>query len=146
MSAAPAAKLYTPELLGLAVELAAYPLTDNLALMAETRSRSCGSVLAAGFSLAPDGAIELGGYRVSACAVGQAAVAIFAADAKGRSAKDIANAYDAVSDWLDGSGPLPSWPRLEALAPALPHQGRHEAIKLPWKAACAALCNGGKPR
>ena len=70
--------LYSPALLGLAVELAEYPLKDDMALRGEARSRSCGSTLQLGCTTDDDGAIAELGMRVSACAVGQASAAIFA--------------------------------------------------------------------
>ncbi len=134
-----AGALYSPALLGLAVELADYPLTHDLALRGEARSRSCGSTLALGCTTDGDGAIAEIGMRVSACAVGQAAAAIFAKEAHGRDADSLARSLAGVESWLAGSSGRPAWPGLETLDPALPHAGRHEAIRLPWKAALAAL-------
>jgi len=139
MSANGAAVLYSPALLGLAVELAEYPLTDELALRGEARSRSCGSTLALGCTTDGDGAIATIGMRVSACAVGQASAAIFAREAHGRDAGSLERSLAGVESWLAGSSERPAWPGLEALDPALPHAGRHEAIRLPWRAALAAL-------
>jgi len=136
---ASASALYSPALLGLAVELADYPLTAELALRGEARSRSCGSTLALGCTADTQGAIAAVGMRVSACAVGQAAAAIFAKEAHGRDADSLARSLAGVESWLAGSSGRPAWPGLEALDPALPHAGRHEAIRLPWKAALAAL-------
>lgn len=131
--------LYSPALLGLAVELAEYPLADDLALRGEARSRSCGSTLALGCTTDEGGAIAELGMRVSACAVGQASAAIFAKHAHGRDAASLHRSLAGIDGWLAGSGERPVWPGLEALEPALPHAGRHEAIRLPWRAALAAL-------
>lgn len=136
-----AGALYSPALLGLAVELADYPLTDELALRGEARSRSCGSTLALGCTTDADGAIAAVGMRVSACAVGQASAAIFAREAHGRDAAALERSLTGVEGWLAGTAERPAWPGLEALDPALPHPGRHEAIRLPWRAALAALSN-----
>ncbi|MDP4539233.1 iron-sulfur cluster assembly scaffold protein [Qipengyuania sp. DY56-A-20] len=135
------AVLYSPALLGLAVDLADYPLTDRLTLHGEARSRSCGSTLALGCTADEDGAIAEIGMRVSACAVGQAAAAIFVRQAHGRDAASLKRSLAGVDGWLAGCGDRPAWPGLEALDPALPHAGRHEAIRLPWRAALAALSN-----
>lgn len=140
-SKARAGPLYSPALLGLAVELADYPLTEALALRGEARSRSCGSTLALGCTTDGEGALAQLGMRVSACAVGQASAAIFAREAHGRDAASLERTLEGLDDWLAGSAERPAWPGLEALDPALPHPGRHDAIRLPWRAALAALSN-----
>ncbi len=142
MSARERAPLYSPELLGLAVRLADYPFHDAMQHHGTARSQICGSDIAMGLTTRPDGAIDSLGMRVSACAVGQAAAAIFAADAKGRNCPSVGNALRELEQWLAGEGEPPAWAGLDALGPALPHRGRHGAILLPWKAARAALCSG----
>ncbi|WP_374405660.1 iron-sulfur cluster assembly scaffold protein [Pelagerythrobacter sp.] len=138
MAARAAAPLYTPEMLALAVELAGYPPLDHVAARGEAVSRTCGSTIAIDLGLAPDDTVGEVGMRVSACAVGQAAAALFARGAAGRTAADIAQAERAVAGWLEG-GALPEWPGIEAIAAARDYPGRHGAIALPWRAACAAL-------
>lgn len=132
-------KLYSPELLALAVGLAVYPLTDDLPLMGEARSRSCGSTLQMALALDDDGRIERIGMRVSACAVGQASAAIFAAAAPGRNADELAETLTGLEAWLGGEGEMPDWPRLGTVAAARDYPGRHGAMLLPWKAAIDAL-------
>ena len=136
---AAADKLYTPELLGLAVALADYPADPSLPLHGEARSKSCGSTLAADIALGAGGRIEALGLRVRACAVGQAAAAIFARAAAGRSLEQIEMAHRALTAWLAGTGGLPDWPGLDAIAPAREFPARHGAIMLPWTAAREAL-------
>ena len=138
-----AQKLYTPEMLGLALELAAHPLDPQLTVVGEARSQSCGSTLAMNFSLDGDGRIEKLGMRARACAVGQAAAAIFARHAVGRNAEDLAAALEAIRSWLadakeDGLD-LPDWPDLAMIEAARDFPGRHGAILLPWQAAVSAL-------
>lgn len=130
--------LYSRELLGLAVELADHPFDPSAPLQTEARSRTCGSTLALSIRLS-DSAIERVGLRVSACAVGQAAAAIFASGSTGLDAARLAAAELALAAWLEGRGERPDWPRLEMLAPVLEYPARHEAILLPWRAARAAL-------
>lgn len=138
MTGAAAGRLYTPELLALAVELARYPLTDDLPLRGEARSRSCGSTV--DLALALDGdAIASIGLRARACAVGQAAAAIFAREAYGKSLAEIAGAETDIARWLAQEGAVPAWPGLELLEPARAYPARHGAILLPWKAAAEAL-------
>ncbi|WP_338446118.1 iron-sulfur cluster assembly scaffold protein [Pelagerythrobacter marensis] len=140
MSENGAGRLYTPALLNLAVDLANYPLDDTLPRQGEAVSRTCGSRLAMGLACDADGAIERIGMQVSACAVGQAAAAVFAAGAAGRDHGDVVAAEHAIADWLAG-GPDADWPGIDAIAAAREHPGRHEAILLPWRAARAALSN-----
>ena len=134
--------LYTPEVLGLATSLAAWPWDDGLPLRGEARSRSCGSTLRLGLATDDAGRIARIGLRAQACAVGQAAAAIFAAGALGRNAADIAQADRAIAGWLAGEGPLPDWPGIGAIAPARDYPGRHSAIRLAWTAASDLLPTG----
>lgn len=141
MTAPRAAALYTPELLALAVGLADFPLTDDLPMCGEARSRVCGSRVETGLALAPDGSIARIGARVTACAMGQAAAAQFLRTAVGQKPEAIGVAHDKLEQWLGGAGEVPDWPGITVLAPARDHPARHAAILLPWKAAMAALSN-----
>jgi NifU-like protein involved in Fe-S cluster formation len=134
-----AARLYTPELLGLAVELARHPALTQAAVRGEARSATCGSTLAMDLELDEAGRIQQLGLRVQACAVGQAAAAIFARHAAGRNAGDIGATLRGLEAWLAGEGELPDWPDLALIDAARDYPGRHGAILLPWRAALAAL-------
>ncbi len=134
-----AARLYTPELLGLAVELARWPRLGNAELHGEARSPTCGSTLAMDLALSEAGRIERLGMAVRACAVGQASAAIFARAAEERTAEDIAQALGQLEAWLAGDGRFPDWPGLAPIEPARAYPARHGAMVLPWKAALAAL-------
>ena len=138
MTSAAAGRLYTPELLALAVELARYPLTGDLPLRGEARSRSCGSTVDLALRLEGE-AITGIGLRSRACAVGQAAAAIFAREARGKSLAQIADTETAIASWLTQEGAQPDWPGLDLLEPARAYPARHDAILLPWKAAAEAL-------
>lgn len=140
MNARGGAALYTTEILMLAAELAAFPFEDDFPYRAEATSRVCGSRLTAGLAIS-DGEVERAGARVTACAVGQAAAAIFLSGVRGRSRDDLVENYAAIDRWLAGEGALPNWPRLEILEPARAYPARHPAILLPWKSAVAALSN-----
>ncbi len=142
----PAARLYTPALLGLATGLADYPLTDDLPLRAEARSRSCGSVVTLGMALSDDGRVARIGMKVSACAIGQASAAVLAHAITGAHPGAVRDTDDALAAWLTGDAALPAWPGIEALAPARDHPGRHGALLLPWTAARAALSSGQRAR
>jgi len=135
-----AARLYTPELLGLAVELAGHPPLATASAHGEARSATCGSTLALDMMLDREGRIEALGMKVRACAVGQAAAAIFARHAPGQDAAALARTQRAVAHWLaDAQAPAPDWPDIAMLDPARAFPGRHGAILLPWNAALAAL-------
>ena len=134
-----AAKLYTPELLALAVDLAEWPLSETAPLQGEARSATCGSTLAVGLALDETGRIETIGMRVRACAVGQASAAIFARHAVGADLAAIRAAADALEAWLKGGAEMPDWPGLATIEPARAYPARHGAMLLPWKASLAAL-------
>jgi NifU-like protein involved in Fe-S cluster formation len=131
--------LYTRELLGLAVSLAGFPLQSGADFSGQARSVTCGSRVSFSCNIDVAGAISEPGLRVSACAVGQAAAAVFVAHAAGKERRRIAEARDAIAVWLSEGGPLPGWPGLEALEPARAYPGRHGAILLAWNAALGAL-------
>lgn len=131
--------LYTPDVLGLAIELARYPLTDDLTLRGDGRSKSCGSSIVLGLALGADGVIERVGLRSHACAIGQASAAIFAGAAAGRNANEIAEAEAAIAAWLAGDAAMPEWPGLDTISAAKGYSARHGAVLLPWRAAAKAF-------
>lgn len=138
-------KLYTTQILALAAEMANYPLRDGFVRVADARSRTCGSTITLGIDLDDQGRVRDIGMRVAACAIGQGSAAILAGGIRGASAQDIRTTHKAVKSWLAGEGELPQWPRMEALAPALEHPGRHGALLLGWEAVSNALQNAGAP-
>ena len=134
-----AQRLYSPELLALAVELANFPPLETAGARAEARSPTCGSTLALDLVLDGDGRIAHLGMRVRACAVGQASAAIFARHAPGRELDELSAMLRRLEAWLAGEGPAPDWPDLAMIQPARAYPARHGAMLLPWKAATAAL-------
>lgn len=143
MTAPPRERLYSPELLALATSLAEFPLAEGAALQGEARSRTCGSTVRMSLDVDDDGAITRLGMRVAACAVGQAAAAIFAQAAERNSASDIASSLAEMEAWLGGHGDLPDWPGVAAVATAREFPARHGAMLLPWRAALDALSKAG---
>lgn len=138
MSGAP--KLYTPELLACAVRLAEFPLAEDFALLGDARSPACGSTLALGLRCDAAGLIEKVGVKAQACAVGQAAAAIFANGAQGRGRASLERAASDIRQWLAmPDAPAPDWPGIELLEGARAHPGRHGAVMLGWDAALRAL-------
>lgn len=136
---ASAARLYSPEVLALATSLANWPLTADLPLTGNARSPACGSTLTVALALDDHGRVARIGLKAQACAIGQAAAAIFASHAAGADRAAIARTLAALEGWLTASGPQPDWPGLVAIAPARDFPGRHGAMLLPWRAALEAL-------
>lgn len=134
-----AEKLYTPDLLAAAVELANYPPIANAPLHGNARSTTCGSTLALDTMVDGDQRIAKVGLLVRACAVGQAAAAVFARHAAGHSTEQIHAAHGALTAWLEGNSNPPDWPDIALIEPARAFRGRHGAMLLPWTAAMAAL-------
>lgn len=139
-------KLYTPQVLALATRLADWPWDEGLPLRGEARSRSCGSSLALALSTDSARRITRIGLKTHACAIGQAAAALFVEGAIGRSATEIAASADAIEAWLSGTTAPPDWPGIEAIAAARDYPARHGAIRLAWEAARQALPTDAQPR
>jgi NifU-like protein involved in Fe-S cluster formation len=90
------------------------------------------------------GRIAALGLEVSACALGQASANLMASHAIGRTPEELARARDALAAWLAGEQDTPGdWPGLGRLERALPHRGRHAAIRLPFEAAAEAAERAG---
>lgn len=135
--------LYTPDVLSLAVELSRFPWNDELPLKGEARSKSCGSTIALGLDIDAEGVIIGVGVRSQACAIGQAAAAIFAKAVIGMEAPAVVDAGKAVANWLGGQGGLPEWRGLSRIAAARDYPARHGAVLLPWNAAMQVLPSDG---
>ena len=132
--------LYNPLVLGLATSLAAYPLSADLPLRGSARAATCGSVIELGLDRDSTGQITSIGLRAQACAIGQAAAAIFAASALGMDHARLTVALAEIEQWLAG-GAVPSWPGIATIAPAREYPARHGAILLAWRAALVALAS-----
>ena len=130
-------------MLALAVELARWPQLEQAGdvLCGDARSPTCGSTVSMQLATDHAGRITRIGMRVRACAVGQAAAAIFAREAAGKSHADVIATLTALEQWLAGAGPMPDWADLSLIAAAREFRGRHGAMLLPWNAAVAALSN-----
>lgn len=131
--------LYTPQILAKAMELSAFPFDDAAPFKGSARSRSCGSVIELSLETDGMGAISAIGVRPHACAIGQAAAAIFAKSASGRDGQSIADARAAIAAWLAGEEDPPGWPEMLLLEHARSYPARHGAILLAWDAALEAL-------
>jgi NifU-like protein involved in Fe-S cluster formation len=132
------APLYDTALLRLAATIPHLGRLTDPQGTSEKRSPVCGSRVTADVTLAEGRVAELG-LEVSACALGQASANIMASHAIGRTPEELAEARDALAAWLAGERDDPGgWPGLGQLARALPHSGRHAAIRLPFEAAAEA--------
>lgn len=141
MATGNSAKLYTPEVLALAVDLANYPLNDTFDHFAEARSATCGGAIKAGIHCDISGFVSGVGISVSACAIGQAAAAIFARSAMGLTTNALTAQLEGIENWLDNQGDLPDIESFDLLLPAKSYPARHGTILLPWRAAKRALSN-----
>ena len=126
-----AARLYTPQLLAAAVELANYSPIATATLRGEARSQTCGSLVSIDFVLDSANLIERVGLTVTACAIGQGSAAILARHARGSTPDALISAAHGLAAWLDGGEPAPSWPDLSLIAPALDYPARHGAMLAP---------------
>lgn len=132
--------LYTPDILAKAMVLAQHAWSADAAFHGAARSRSCGSAIELSLETDDLGRIRSVGVRPHACAIGQAAAAIFVDSAVGRDRDEIGRARAELGEWLGrGEGALPDWPEIDLLSPALSYPARHAAILLAWDAALDAL-------
>lgn len=130
--------LYNREILRLAASTAGAALLEAPMARIEKRSPVCGSRVTIDVTLDGKGHLAELGMLVRACALGQASAALFAQAARGRSPAELAAARDALTAWLAQSGPVPDWPGIAVLAPALPHAARHASIRLAFEAGAEA--------
>ncbi|GMN01468.1 iron-sulfur cluster assembly scaffold protein [Erythrobacter sp. MTPC3] len=135
-----AAKLYSPSLLALSIELAEFPHDHGQPLQGYAKSRTCGSEVTVSCDTSDNGGLRHLGMLVKACAVGQGSAAIMASYAPGRTRADIIAQLEAIEAWLTTDAPPPSLDRWELVEPARAYPARHEAILIPWRAAVDALC------
>ena len=133
-----AAALYTPAVLGLATSLADFSFGGDWQHRGAARSSTCGSVIELGLDLDGNAAIGRLGVKASACAIGQAAAALFAQHATGQTRAEINTGLQQIEAWLAG-GALPDWPGIDQIAAARAFPARHGAVLLAWRAALVAL-------
>lgn len=114
----------------------------------ERVSRLCGSRIT--LDLALDGAERVTGlgYAVRACALGEAATAILAANAVGHTAEELSAVAAAMRAMLREDGPLPggAWEELEYLRLVRELKSRHGSVMLPFDALESAIAEVRKGR
>lgn len=136
--------LYTTRILRLAVAAADHPPINQANARVRMRTPVCGSHIVLDLLLDEDGRVARIGYDIQACAIGQAAAAIFAAGAPGRDSDDLAAADAELARWLSGGqSMLPVWPDIDALVPARDKPARHAAIMLAFNAGARAARMAG---
>lgn len=133
-------QLYNLDVLRMAAAVANFPPLAEGSLRDERRSPTCGSRMAVTLTLDAAGRVAQVGLDARACALGQAAAAIMARGAVGRTGAEIGAASAAWRAWLAGeSDVLPDWPDLAMLAAARDYPARHPSMRLAFEAATAAL-------
>lgn len=133
------APLYDTALLRLAASIPHLGRLPKPHGSADRRSPVCGSRVIVDVRMNDDETIGQLGLTVSACALGQASACLMGRYAISRTAEELVLARDQLTAWLAGDRPDPGfWPGLDQLARALPHSGRHAAIRLPFEAAADA--------
>ncbi len=78
------------------------------------------------------------GHRVRGCLLCEAAAAVIAGRAPGLTSAALRAIADAVTAMLETDAP-PPWPELAIFEPVRPHRSRHQCVRLPFEALCAAL-------
>ena len=132
--------LYSIDVLRRAASVADFALLTDYDARAERRSPTCGSRITVTLKLDEDGRIVAIGMDAKACALGQAAAAIFAASALGADRASIEAASDQWRAYLSGErDELPDWAGLELLAAGRDYPARHPSMRLAFEAVAAAL-------
>ena len=138
-SPAVASKLYNRDILRLAASIPHHHRLAAPQASVEKRSPLCGSTVAVDIALDAEGRVAAIGQEVKACALGQASASLMAAHALGATVGEIAEARDALAEYLAGTrGDSGRWPGLEVLAVARPFAARHASILLAFEAAAEA--------
>jgi len=132
-------QLYNQTILRLAAATAGLARLDAPQGRATRVSPVCGSKVTADIDLDASGRVARAGFDVRACALGQAATSLVAAEIAGRTPEALVAARADLAGWLAGRHEtVPAWPGLEIFAPARPHRARHPSILLAFDAAIAA--------
>ncbi|MCW2394462.1 MULTISPECIES: iron-sulfur cluster assembly scaffold protein [unclassified Sphingobium] len=132
--------LYSMDVLRRAAGISAYPPLDQADFVEERRSPTCGSRVSVSLRVDEAGRITAFGVDAKACALGQAASAILAAQAVGADHATIESVSEAWRGYLAGEqDALPDWPDLALLAAGRDYPARHPSMRLAFEATAAAL-------
>lgn len=124
-------KLYSGQILALAADIPHLTRLEAPDATVKKRSPLCGSTVTIDVSM-KDGLVAAFGQDVKACALGQAAASVVAANILGRTPQEILAARDQLAAMLKDNGPEPSDPfnGLKVLLPARDYKNRHASIML----------------
>lgn len=139
--------LYSIEVLRMAASVADFPPLADAQARDERRSPTCGSRMTVTLMLDDDGRIAAIGLDAKACALGQAAAAIFARGAVGKGQVEIDAANAGWRAYLAReTETLPNWPDLALLAAGRDYPARHPSMRLAFEAASAAMAQALEAR
>ena len=132
--------LYSGRILALAAAIPRIGQLDSPDASVKRRSPLCGSTIRVDLAVA-DGRIRDYAQDVKACALGQAAASVVAANVIGRSLAEIRTARDQLKAMLKDGGPAPDAPfaELGVLLPARDFKNRHASIMLSLEATLEAF-------
>lgn len=132
--------LYSGRILALAGDIPLNERLSNPQASVKRRSPLCGSTVTVDIVM-KDGVISQFGQDVKACALGQAAASVVAANIIGRSITEVTQARNQLEAMLKSDGPVPSPPfdGLEVLLPAREFKNRHASIMLALEATTQAM-------
>lgn len=133
------ATLYSRDILRLAASIPHQRRLETPQASVEKSSPVCGSRVVVEVAMDEAGRVAELGQEVRACALGQASAALLGAHAIGRAPEELAEARDALADFLAGRRDDPGdWPGLAVFAEARRFTARHPAILLAFEAAAEA--------
>jgi NifU-like protein involved in Fe-S cluster formation len=139
--------LYNMDVLRRAASVAEFPLLTDPDAVEERRSATCGSRVKVSLRLDEAGQITDIGIEAKACALGQAAAAIFAAHARGATSADLKAITEGWRAYLAGEqDQLPEWPELALLKAGRDYPARHPSMRLAFEAAEAAISQAVEER
>ena len=131
--------VYTRDILRLAADTGGRVAFAELSDAPMLRSPTCGARMSTRVTLDEGGRVATIEQAIEACAFGQAAAALVAGHADGKTLDDARAAQVEVAAWLAGKTEAEPWPGLAVLDPARARAGRHGAILLPFRALVAAI-------
>jgi NifU-like protein involved in Fe-S cluster formation len=137
--------LYNRDILRLAASIPHLGRLAGAQASAAKRSPVCGSAVTVDVIAGEDGRIAALGQEVRACALGQASAALMGAHALGRAPGELAEARDALADFLAGTRDDPGgWPGLMLFRDARPFAARHRSILLAFEAVAEAAARAAE--
>lgn len=132
--------LYSEKILSLAANIPAMPRLAAPDASARRVARVCGSTIEVDLAVA-DGVVTGFGYEVSACALGQAATSVVAANIVGAPVAELRGLRATMRAMLAGEGGPPDgrWAELRYLEPVRDYRPRHGSTMLVFEAVNDAL-------